>query len=497
MDDYKEKYENLIEQLKKAKEEHGGYTFSSVIDKIVPELKESEDEKIRKEIIAVFKGKISYTSEEDIKKYIAWLEKKSETRSTDKVEPKFKVDDWCIDNEDDTIFQIVKVLDNTYTYKTNDGEEYSCTHYSLENDTRLWTIQDAKDGDVLAAYECYVIFKEIDDLNIKCYCTYHCMNNPMFFVNTLQNKTAFHPATKEQRDLLFQKMKEAGYEWDAEKKELKEIKQDPTDNVEPKFKVGDIISDGISEVEIVSIDKNMYNVTIGDIENDAHICNWVVYFKDQEKWKLVEYKSYNEENKKHPQPKQEWNEEDEEILKELVEEVKDQLDSVPSPDCMDKEDEKVLKQLNKWMNWLKSLKDRVQLQPKQEWSEEDEYQINTILHGLDLKRELHKKEGNQVEEKRYKTQYDWLKSLKPNNWKPSEDKKETKNKCPNYSEGYGCSTSPLKRCDTCPDYKLYNHWKPSKEQMEELEIAYKSYSKESKEYKVLKSLYNDFKNFES
>ncbi len=32
-----------------------------------------------------------------------------------------------------------------------------------------------------------------------------------------------HPATKEQRDLLFQKMEEAGYEWDGEKKELKKI----------------------------------------------------------------------------------------------------------------------------------------------------------------------------------------------------------------------------------------------------------------------------------
>lgn len=33
------------------------------------------------------------------------------------------------------------------------------------------------------------------------------------------------PATKEQRDFLFQKMKEAGYEWDAERKELKKIEQ--------------------------------------------------------------------------------------------------------------------------------------------------------------------------------------------------------------------------------------------------------------------------------
>ena len=47
--------------------------------------------------------------------------------------------------------------------------------------------------------------------------------NTSFHINTLQNKTAFQPATKEQSDLLFQKMREAGYEWDTEKKELKKI----------------------------------------------------------------------------------------------------------------------------------------------------------------------------------------------------------------------------------------------------------------------------------
>ena len=74
------------------------------------------------------------------------------------------------------------------------------------------------------------------------------------------------------------------------------------------FNVDDIISDGISEVKIVSIDKKnkYYNITNGEIENDAHICNWVIYFKDQEKWKLVKSK----DNKKHSQPKQEWSKED-------------------------------------------------------------------------------------------------------------------------------------------------------------------------------------------
>ena len=34
-----------------------------------------------------------------------------------------------------------------------------------------------------------------------------------------------YPATKEQRDTLFAKMKELGYVWDSEKKELKTIEQ--------------------------------------------------------------------------------------------------------------------------------------------------------------------------------------------------------------------------------------------------------------------------------
>lgn len=82
MNNYKEKYENLIEQLKKAKEEHGGYAFSSVIDKIIPELCESEDEKIRKSLIKSFENQHScnfptidgFTREQ----IIAWLEKQAE-----------------------------------------------------------------------------------------------------------------------------------------------------------------------------------------------------------------------------------------------------------------------------------------------------------------------------------------------------------------------------------------------------------------------------------
>ena len=74
------------------------------------------------------------------------------------------------------------------------------------------------------------------------------------------------------------------------------------------------------------------------------------------------------------------------------------------------------------IEWLASLKDRIFPQPKQEWSEEDEYKYNTILHHLDLRKEKYKKECNQEEQDRYQCLYDWLKSLKERYaWKPSNE----------------------------------------------------------------------------
>ena len=61
--------------------------------------------------------------------------------------------------------------------------------------------------------------------SVKAYCgikpngNFEIGKDNWYFCGTLH----IHPATEEQRDLLFQKMKEAGYTWDAEKKELKKI----------------------------------------------------------------------------------------------------------------------------------------------------------------------------------------------------------------------------------------------------------------------------------
>lgn len=70
-------------------------------------------------------------------------------------------------------------------------------------------------------------------------------------------------------------------------------------------------------------------------------------------------------------------------------------------------------------NWLKSLKDRFQLQPKQEWSKEDEKMWLQIINEM----EAFKAKSSTIFEKNIaQDKIDWLKSLKSQNkWKPTND----------------------------------------------------------------------------
>ena len=150
-----------------------------------------------------------------------------EQKPIDKVEPNFKVGDWVVYCNDD-VDLITGIEENGYCVNNSGYIPFIC-----ESDIRLWTIQDVKDGDVLftsstASHETF-IFKNIDEKgNAKCYFAYDSEDGfregKYHFIGRV---TKCKPATKEQHDILFQKMKEAGYEWDAEKKELIKIEQKP------------------------------------------------------------------------------------------------------------------------------------------------------------------------------------------------------------------------------------------------------------------------------
>lgn len=97
--DYEKKYKEALERAKKwynAPNVDKIPTYANrIIEELFPELKESEDERIRMSLIELFKDmewddSILHDYNMDKGKTIAWLEKQCEQKSVDKVEPKFK-----------------------------------------------------------------------------------------------------------------------------------------------------------------------------------------------------------------------------------------------------------------------------------------------------------------------------------------------------------------------------------------------------------------------
>ena len=229
IEDYKKKYEMAFERAKIELNADTTQGTKNVLMTVFPELKESEDERIRKRLIEFFEdwGETkSHCWGKSVNKILAWLEKQGEQKASDTVEPKFKVGDWIVNNEDGSIGQITDIIydESGYGYNHTNG----WLHSVFEKDFHLWTIQDAKDGDVL-----------VDDLgNICIYqepstkLMYHsyCYGKHKYFIDMggSHEIVGTCPATKGQRDLLFQKMKEAGYQWNPDTKELKKVKQNPT-----------------------------------------------------------------------------------------------------------------------------------------------------------------------------------------------------------------------------------------------------------------------------
>lgn len=455
---YKEKVIALLNSQELSKEQ------KEKLEGIFPELRESEDEKIRKEIISYIKSSGAVTNQ----KWIAWLEKQGEQpqgksaleaakeekidnqncvkpadkiepkfkvkyagseynvfevkdivgvtfygiedepnhidyvraenceiisgyvikengspypiksdvfleqNPADKVEPKFKVGDWIIHDKN------IKLANSLMLVTGKDNNEYLCKDingqcsYNIEfidKNYHLWTIQDAKDGDVLA----YVTDEE--DLWIMIYWSLykpyegHVHYHALLVNDNFSDKGTccicidnLKPATKEQRELLFQKMYEAGYEWDAEKKELKKIEQKPTEDVNlPEF--------------------------------ESYLCLMLQKFRTKgmcTNGEIIDYVKEHSQKLRDILVKPAWSEEDAMQLDAAINIVANSGHTCTS-------------------DWLKSLKDR--LQPKQEWNKEDEDYYDAIIAKLEVTQDDAALTDNQM---------NFLKSLRPQNrWKPS------------------------------------------------------------------------------
>lgn len=141
--------------------------------------------------------------------------------------PKFNVGDWVI-VEDKTLFQIEKVTelpDNHYQYWTTDGH-----WFGDGTESHLWTIEDAKDGDVLYFDNLLVhgsgtLIYKTDKSNHYIITKYCSVNEFGFEPNSyvVLNDGYIIPATKEQRDKLEKAITEAGYKWNKEDLKLEKL----------------------------------------------------------------------------------------------------------------------------------------------------------------------------------------------------------------------------------------------------------------------------------
>jgi len=330
--DYKEKYNKLVEAVKVLQEANpSDEGIQNWINDNVPELAESEDERIREALIRFHKSTIDIDGikGEDI---IAWLEKqgeqprysigdvlcdkscttlnkdtqpnfeiidirdgmyicdkgsfpisqqdeyelvakKIEQNPTDKVEPKFKVGDTIINRQCrwDGSYRIKEITDGKYIFDngsyitTKEEDDWELVdknkpkfkvgdwvvfangnveritsvgthgytfddgdyllHENCDKQAHLWSIADAKDGDVLVDEDNNIgIYEKKEGLCWHSYIYLGCDNRLYdFSIGGSHEQNNTKPATKEQCDALFTKMEEAGYEWDSDHKELKKI----------------------------------------------------------------------------------------------------------------------------------------------------------------------------------------------------------------------------------------------------------------------------------
>ena len=174
---------------------------SWVID--YPKLKEIQDRKKQKDFQAKVKQRMEYL----------W----------DKLPDAHRVEEGnCTPEEWKTLGAYMELEMNF----DKDSEEQK-EQKSWKSDYHLWTIKDAKDGDVLYfSDDTIVLFKDL--YNSSTFHSYCYIEDGVFDISKDEmpdwwEGEGFYPATKEQREMLFTKMREAGYEWDDEKKELKKI----------------------------------------------------------------------------------------------------------------------------------------------------------------------------------------------------------------------------------------------------------------------------------
>ena len=148
-----------------------------------------------------------------------------------KVEPKFKVGDWIASNKgkdcSNSIMLIVDYNSDTHSYlcRERNGQMWNSGKF-IESSYHLWTIRDAITGDVLQFDNKPFIYNGYLEEGIYPYAYGGINMYDKFCIPSgllpMTHSDVF-PATSEQREHLFSKMREAGYKWNARELKLEKV----------------------------------------------------------------------------------------------------------------------------------------------------------------------------------------------------------------------------------------------------------------------------------
>jgi hypothetical protein len=150
-----------------------------------------------------------------------------------KTEPMFKEGDWIVDTRDGEVFRVDKVLDNTYNVVGLDGFGFNGLHYGFERNYRIWNpSDDTKDGDVLVTSRGGIfIYRKTQYKNALAYFYAGINAYGDVVINDIHHSLQHfgplnetHPATDTEAEGLFERMLNAGYEWNEKKRKIINVK---------------------------------------------------------------------------------------------------------------------------------------------------------------------------------------------------------------------------------------------------------------------------------
>lgn len=307
-------YEKLYkETLAKAREIHRNENEKRFdMEWLFPELKGSEDEKIRKTLIRFFKDQYSndtemYDGSVTVGEALAWLEKQGNQKIVDKVEPTpiFRVGDTLKRKGKDYTFVVDRIQ----------GGYYHCDH----SNGAFFPIEEQDNWELVEQKLRYEV----------------SAGGSLIIVNG--KPFDYENATITQKDFALPSQ--------SERKSLQQVLNDMKNDVDYFVRYAEAF---VKEQEQKSAwseeDKEMfdrideslyYYATKLRCEKDYSLADAV---KEEQSW------LFSLKNRIQPQPKQEWSEEDKKMYRMCI----DAVEYYHTP-----EDESVVR------DWLKSLKDRV------------------------------------------------------------------------------------------------------------------------------------------